>query len=90
MRLTAAREAYRRAELRLRELLFGDHVYSGGKLRGEEPRQQATAELRRMRGAFDEAVEEGEQNASRADLAEDLLDKARGEASLRQQQDERS
>jgi hypothetical protein len=81
MQLSAARELYRRAELRLRDLLFGDSVYSAGRLRGEEPRRQAAAELRRMRGAFDEVVGEAEQSASRADLAEDLLGQVRRETS---------
>ena len=77
MRNSAARELYRRAELRLRELLFGDSMYSRGRLRGEEPREQARVELRRMRNAFEQVSDEAEQSASRANLAEDLLDEAR-------------
>ena len=80
MRLSEARELYRRAELRLRTLLFGDSVYGAGRLRGEEPRQQAAVELRRMRSVFDEVLNEAKESEQRADLAEDLLDEARGHA----------
>jgi hypothetical protein len=75
--LDAAKEAYRQAELRLRQLLFGDSVYSPGGLRGEDLREQANRQLRRMRDAFNEALDEGEQAAAEAKLAEDLLKKAR-------------
>jgi len=50
-------EGYRRAELRLRDLLFGDESSVPGVIRGgEEPRLRARAELRRMRQAVDELV----------------------------------
>ncbi|MBA3332970.1 MAG: helix-turn-helix domain-containing protein, partial [Actinobacteria bacterium] len=45
-------EAYRRADQRLRLLLFGDGTETPGRVRGEESRQQVSAELRRMRNAF--------------------------------------
>jgi hypothetical protein len=76
MRLGRIQEAYRRAELRLRALLFGDELHYAGRLRGEEPRQDAVRELRRMRVAFEEAVDEGERGLARAELAEDLVEKA--------------
>jgi hypothetical protein len=68
----ALRERYRKAELRLRELLFGDASYSGGRLKGEEHREQATRELRVMHVAFDEAVEKAE--SSERTLDEELTD----------------
>ena len=76
--MTDLREAYRRADLRLRILLFGDTEHFAGRLRGEEPRQQASAELRRMRSAFDEAVDaaealEGDEPSS---LPDDLVKRA--------------
>lgn len=71
-RLTGVREAYRRAELRLRMLLFGDAEYAAGRLKGEEHREQAAHHLRRMRTAFDEAVEEAE----KANLPDDLRERA--------------
>lgn len=71
-RLTGVREAYRRADLPLRVLLFGDAERPAGRLKGEEPREQAAIELRRMRRAFDEAVEEAE----KPNLAEDLRERA--------------
>jgi hypothetical protein len=80
MTLTAAKEAYRRAETRLRELLFGDSVYSGGQLRGEEHRQEASRQIRRMRTAFEEAVEAGE-DTTKPDLARELLDQTRRQRS---------
>ena len=77
--LAAARERYQSAELRLRQLLFGDVYYDGGRLKGEEPRARATAELRRMRVAFDELLAVGPPAAG-IDLAEDLRDEARSAA----------
>lgn len=71
-RLAGVREAYRRAELRLRMLLFGDAEYAAGRLKGEEHREQAAHHLRRMRDAFDEAVEEAE----RSSLPDDLRERA--------------
>jgi hypothetical protein len=71
-RLTGVRESYRRADLRLRMLLFGDAEHAAGRLRGEEPREQAALELRRMRHAFDEAVDEAE----KSNLPDDLKERA--------------
>lgn len=71
-RLTGLREVYQRAELRLRMLLFGDAEYAAGRLKGEEHREQAAHHLRRMRDAFDEAVEEAE----RSSLPDDLRERA--------------
>jgi hypothetical protein len=67
-RLTGVREIYRKADLRLRLVLFGDAEHAAGRLKGDEPRQQAARELRRMRDAFNEAVEEAE----KSNLADDL------------------
>jgi len=70
-------EGYRRAELRLRELLFGDESSVPGVIRGgEDARLRARAELRRMRQAVDELVA-AQEEASVArpedvDLAEEL------------------
>ncbi len=52
-----AADAYRKADLRLRLLLFGDGIDTVGQVRGEIQRGQVTAELRRMRGALDAALE---------------------------------
>ena len=71
-RLVEVREAYRKADLRLRVVLFGDSGYVPGRLKGEEPRGQANVELRRMRKAFDEAAEEAE----KANLPDDLKERA--------------
>src|SRR5262245_38008160 len=49
-------EAFRRAELRLRMLLFGDDATSPGFVRGEEPRIRVRAELRHMRDAVAELI----------------------------------
>ena len=71
-------ETYRRAEQRLRLLLLGDGSETPGRVRGEEYRLQVSAELRRMRNAFHEAVLEGEEgraehvDASVAGLEEEL------------------
>jgi hypothetical protein len=71
-RLTGVREAYRKADLRLRLLLFGDAENVAGRLRGDEPREQAAGELRRMRKAFEEAVDEAE----KSNLPDDLKERA--------------
>ena len=71
-------ETYRRADQRLRLLLFGDGSETPGRVKGEEYRQQVSAELRRMRNAFHEAVlgsEAGPQepvDRSAGGLAEEL------------------
>ena len=71
-RRTSVREAYRRADFRLRMLLFGDAEYAAGRLKGEEHREQAARDLRRMRNAFEEAVEEAE----KSNLPDDLRERA--------------
>jgi hypothetical protein len=71
-------EAYRRAERRLQELLFGDGVYTPGLVRGEEGRDEVTSALRRMRNAFAAALAENEEGRAEkaetrnADLEEEL------------------
>jgi excisionase family DNA binding protein len=70
-------ESYRRAEQRLRMLLFGDESDSPSVLRGgEEARLRVRAELRRMRRAVDE-LQSAQTEATAAqpapvDLAEEL------------------
>ena len=72
-RMTASsRDSYRKAEQRLRDLLFGDGVYTAGLVKGDEQRQRVTAALHRMREAFDEMVQASERTSP--NLAEDLLD----------------
>jgi excisionase family DNA binding protein len=79
-------ESYRRAELRLRMLLFGDESDTPGVIRGgEEARLRVQAELRRMRHAVgdlasahdEEEVGLGEElhrvAAARAEEAESAL-----------------
>ena len=71
-------EAYRKTELRLRLLLFGDGVNSPGVVKGEEQRRQVTAEFRHLRDVFDALIESGNEDASGdaagpvGGLAEDL------------------
>ena len=68
-------ETYRKADLRLRQLLLGDGVATTGLVRGEEFRLQVTAELRRMRDALNAVVLEGRAEtvgARVADLEEEL------------------
>jgi hypothetical protein len=50
--LDALVEGFRKAELRLRQTLFGDGIYSGGLAKGEEARAQVARDLGRMRDAF--------------------------------------
>jgi excisionase family DNA binding protein len=72
-------ESYRKADLRLRQLLFGDGTSTTGLVRGEEFRLRVTAELRRMRDAFNAVVLESEEGRAdtaesrAADLEEELL-----------------
>lgn len=47
---------FRRAEQRLRRMLFGDGVTEPGLVKGEEARMQVTATLRRLRRAFTQAL----------------------------------
>jgi excisionase family DNA binding protein len=65
-------EAFRRAELRLRMLLFGDESTSPGFVRGEEPRVAVRAELRHMRDAVAELVLALEEASAAPDLADEL------------------
>ena len=68
-------ETYRKADLRLRQLLFGDGVATTGLVRGEEFRLRVIAELRRMRDALNAVVLEGRAEtvgARVADLEEEL------------------
>ena len=62
-----SREKYKRAEQQLRDLLFGDAMYSRGAVKGEEQRAKVSAQLRVMR----EAAAELAQHES--DLADELL-----------------
>jgi hypothetical protein len=62
---------YRQAERQLRDLLFGDGETSVGAVRGEERRLVASRALRRMKQAFDEALE-GRGQAEPAPLDEEL------------------
>jgi len=57
---------FRQAERRLREMLFGDGTTTVGIVKGEERRLQASSLLRRMKRAFDDAVD---QEAAQAALA---------------------
>ena len=49
-------ESYRKAELRLRQVLLGDGVDTPGLVKGEDLRSRVTRDLRRMRDALDSAV----------------------------------
>ena len=49
-------ESYRKAELRLRQLLLGDGVDTPGLVKGEDLRFRVNRDLRRMRDAFNSAV----------------------------------
>jgi hypothetical protein len=59
--------AYRQADRRLRELLFGDGTYTAGLARGEEARGEATGDLRRMRDAFVSLLERQEERVEKAE-----------------------
>jgi len=76
-------ESYRQAHLRLRLLLLGDGIDTPGRVRGEADRQQVSAELRRMRSAFDAVVEEAEAHRTDAvdERVEGLDEALRGAAS---------
>jgi hypothetical protein len=82
------RDNFRRAEQRVRHLLFGDGVFESGRLKGEETRDEVARALRRMREAFDTVLagseESHEQQASVearvADLEEELTRIARSKA----------
>lgn len=77
-------ESYRRAELRLRALLFGDENSSPGVIRGgEEARLRVRAELRRMRQAMGELVAAREQASVAKPEEVDLVEELRRVASAR-------
>jgi excisionase family DNA binding protein len=69
-------ESHRRAELRLRTLLFGDEGSPGVIRGGEEARLRVRAELRRMRQAMDDLASAQEEASApeppAVDLAEEL------------------
>ena len=65
---THVAEAYRKADLRLRLLLFGDGSDTPPLVRGESSRQRVTNEIRHLRDAFD-ALLESEREA-RMEIAE--------------------
>ncbi len=64
-------ESYRKADLRIRQLLLGDGSATPGVVKGEEFRLRVIAELRRMRDAFNAAVLESEEG--RTEPAESLV-----------------
>ena len=72
-------ESYRKADLRIRQLLLGDGSATTGLVKGEEFRLRVTADLRRMRDAFNAVVLESEGGRAEtaesrvADLEEELL-----------------
>jgi excisionase family DNA binding protein len=49
-------ESYRKAELRLRQVLLGDGVDTPGLVKGEDLRLRVARDLRRMRDAFNSAA----------------------------------
>jgi excisionase family DNA binding protein len=53
-------ETYRKADLRLRQMLLGDGVDTPGLVKGEDLRLRVIKDLRRMRDAFNAAVVDGE------------------------------
>ena len=79
-------ETYRRAELRLRILLFGDESDTPGIIRGgEEARHRVQAEIRRMRQAVGELVSAQEEAAVATPAAVGLEEELRRAASARAQ-----
>ena len=76
-------ETYRRAEMRLRMLLFGDESTTPGIVRGgEEVRLRVRAELRRMRHAVDDLAAQEEAVAAKP-AAVGLAEELRGAAAAR-------
>jgi hypothetical protein len=65
--LDALVEVFRTTELRLRQALFGDGIYSGGLVKGEERRAQVTRDLGRMRDSFTALREHDEAHAREAE-----------------------
>jgi hypothetical protein len=86
---TDDRNEFDGAVRRLRRLLFGDDMYVPGRLKGEEAREQARRELRRMRVAFDAIIARSEESRTEtadvearfADLQEELKRIAASKAS---------
>ena len=54
--ITDTVESYRKAELRLRQVLLGDGIDTPGLVKGEDLRFRVNRDLRRMRDAFNSAV----------------------------------
>ena len=65
--LDALVEVFRTTDLRLRQTLFGDGVYSGGLVKGEERRAEVTRDLGRMRDCFTALREHDEAHAREAE-----------------------
>ena len=81
---TDVAEAYRKADLRLRLLLFGDGSDTPPLVRGESPRQRVTNEIRHLRDAFDALLEsESEARMEIAEAASTMEKELRTIASLR-------
>jgi excisionase family DNA binding protein len=81
---TDVAEAYRKADLRLRLLLFGDGSDTPPLVRGESSRQRVTNEIRHLRDAFDALLEsEREARMEIAEAASALEKELRTIASLR-------
>jgi excisionase family DNA binding protein len=79
-------ETYRRAELRLRMLLFGDEADTPGVIRGgEEVRLRVRSEIRRMRHAFDDLASAQEEASAAKLAAVDLAEELQRAASTRAQ-----
>jgi excisionase family DNA binding protein len=77
-------EAYRKADLRLRLLLFGDGTDIPPLVRGEASRQRVTNEIRHLRDAFEAMLEtENEARTEIAEAASTLEEELRKIASLR-------
>jgi excisionase family DNA binding protein len=85
---TTPDESYRRADLRLRILLFGDESDSPGVIRGEEARLRARAELRRMRQAVDDLASAQAEAVAAQPAAVDLAEELRRVASTRAEGDD--
>jgi excisionase family DNA binding protein len=81
-------EAYRKADLRLRLLLFGDGVDTPGLVKGEEPRQRVTLEIRHLRDAFNGLLDvESEGRAKSAEGALAMEEELRSLAAVRSRGD---
>ncbi len=79
-------ETYRRAELRLRMLLFGDESDTPGMIRGsDEARLRVRAELRHMRHALDDLASAQEEAAAAKPAAVGLAEELHRAATARGQ-----